>query len=106
MAPLIEPVPVPAPMGLTSGEIVQLVRGEVARTRAGAMLPVSQAETLVAEAAVQQWGRLQDYLTAVARERELERKHTEQTLGGLRAQVSDLQAAVNFLVSQQSKGQQ
>lgn len=95
----------PAPVGLSHEEIVRLVRGEMARVSAGNTLHTSQAEALVAQAATQQWGRLQEYLTAVAHERELERKNTEQLLGGLRLQVSALQESVTLL-AQQSKGQQ
>jgi anti-sigma factor RsiW len=107
VAPLVAPhnVVIPAPVGLSEDEIAQLVRDEVARVSAGTTLVASQAEALVASAAAQQWGRLQTYLTAVALERELERKHNEQTLGNLRVQVSALQESVNLL-AQQAKGQQ
>jgi hypothetical protein len=110
--PTVTPAPVPVamttpvPIGLSDEEIVQLVQAEMAKLSAGRTLVANQAEALVAAAASEQWGRLQDYLTAVAHERELERRNTEQTLGGLRAQVLDLQTAVNFLAEQKAKGQQ
>lgn len=105
----VEPAPV-APMvmpaGLSDEEIVSLVRRETARIAAGNTLEASQAERLVAAAASEQWGRLQEYLTLVAREREFERKTTEQTLGSLRLQVQTLEAIVANLATQQGRGQQ
>lgn len=98
--------PMVMPAGLSDDEIVQLVRRETARIAAGTTLEASQAERLVAAAASEQWGRLQEYLTLVAREREFERKTTEQTLGSLRLQVQTLEAIVANLASQQGRGQQ
>ncbi|MBM3751297.1 MAG: hypothetical protein FJW21_08970 [Acidimicrobiia bacterium] len=108
-AQAVEPAPVaplPAPAGLSDDEIVRLVRRETARIAAGTTLEASQAERLVAAAASEQWGRLQEYLTLVAREREFERKTTEQTLGSLRLQVQTLEAIVANLATQQGRGQQ
>lgn len=102
------PAPVQAlvPAGLSDDEIVRLVRREMARISAGTTLEASQAERLVAAATSEQWGRLQEYLTTVAREREFERKTAEQTLGSLRMQVQTLEAVVANLVAPQGRGQQ
>lgn len=99
------PSPLPMPVGLTDDEIIRLVRTETARIAAGNTLEASQAERLVAAATSQQWGRLQEYLTQVAREREFERKTTEQTLGSLRMQVQTLEAVVANLMAPQGRGQ-
>lgn len=101
-----EPQTVVMPVGLSNDEIMRLVRSEVARSSTGRVLSVSEAEALVAQAATEQWGRMQGYLTTLAFERELERKNTEQMMGGLRLQVAALQESVALLAAQQSKGQQ
>lgn len=111
MAPMTAPAEAlvlpPLPPGLTTDEVMQLVRQELAGLPRTQGLSAGQAEALVAAAAGEQWGRLQDYMTLVAREREYERKNTEQTLGGLRAQVQTLEAVVAHLAAQQQgRGQQ
>ncbi len=74
-------------------------------TRAGQKL-IGQAEALVSASEGRQWERLQEFLYAVARENERERRAQEQTIGALRQQVQDLQSVVNHLMTQQMKGQQ
>ncbi len=98
------------PEGLRDEDILALVRREMARVPVSAApqgLAAAEAQALVADAAQQHWARVYDYLTQVARERELERRSHGGAISHLTTQVATLENAVAILVQEQQKrGQQ
>ncbi len=103
--PIVQRELPPLPVSLREDDVMALVQGEIDRlSRQQVSARRGETEALVADVAQVQWAKFYDYMRAVAKERELERKDYDTRISSLRHELEGLRALL--LQQQQFKGNQ